>query len=406
MQLDFSKNINIKSLFPENEFEEKVISFLQEWFSDSKTVSVQTSGSTGIPKVFEIEKKRMLNSAKMTCDFLGLKEGDTALLCLPVQYISGKMMLVRAIERKLKVIISVPSSAPEISENVEFCAMTPLQVQNSIENIHLIRNLIIGGATVSEKLKKEISTTLQFSNSPIRIFETYGMSETLSHIALKQISPIQEEYFKILNDVEISVDDRNCLRIFAPNLNPEILQTNDIVELWNEKQFRFLGRFDNVINSGGVKIFAEELENLVKKHISQDLVFIGKPDEILGEKLVLVIEGSEDENLKSQISNLKFENRFHIPKEILFLEKYPRAENGKVLRKELLKIIFDTRLNHRFRHPSERGEPICINYEKFCARTFFQNFPKQWKWRTKRKQSRNFCNSTMEGRRFCCIYRF
>ena len=341
MQLDFSKNIKIESLFPENEFQEKVISFLQEWFSDSETVSVQTSGSTGKPKIFEVEKRRMLNSARMTCDFLDLKEGNSALLCLPVQFISGKMMLVRAIERKLKVIISVPSSAPEISENVEFCAMTPLQVQNSLDKIHFIKNLIIGGATVSEKLKNEISTTLQFSNSPIRIFETYGMSETLSHIALKQISPIQEEYFKILNDVEISVDDRNCLRIFAPKLNPEILQTNDIVELLNDKQFRFLGRFDNVINSGGVKIFAEELENLVKKRIDRDLVFLGKTDETLGERLVLIIEGNEDGNLKSQISNLKFENRFHIPKEILFLEKFPRAENGKILRKEILKFLAD-----------------------------------------------------------------
>ena len=358
MILDFSKNINIESLFPENEFEEKVISFLQDWFSHSETVSVQTSGSTGIPKVFEIEKKRMLNSAKMTCDFLGLKKGDTALLCLPVQYISGKMMLVRAIERKLKVIISVPSSAPEISENVEFCAMTPLQVQNSLDKIHFIKNLIIGGATVSEKLKNEISTTLQFSNSPIRIFETYGMSETLSHIALKQISPIQEEYFTVLNDVEISVDERNCLKIFAPKLNPEILQTNDIIELMHfdsaqqcdNKQFKFLGRFDNVINSGGVKIFAEELESLVKKHIDRDLVFLGKPDETLGEKLILVIEdelfsdGCQSERsrrLKSQISNLKFENKFHIPKEILFLEKFPRAENGKVLRKEILKNLTD-----------------------------------------------------------------
>lgn len=339
MQIDFSKNINIKSLFPENEFEEKVISFLQDWFFDSETVSVQTSGSTGIPKVFEIEKKRMLQSAKMTCDFLGLKQGDSALLCLPVQYISGKMMLVRAIERKLKIIISELSSAPEISENVEFCAMTPQQVQNSLDKIHHIKNLIIGGAAVSENLKKEISTTLQFSDSTTRIFETYGMSETLSHIALKQISPIQEEFFTVLNDVEISVDERNCLKVFAPKLNPEILQTNDIVELLNEKQFKFLGRFDNVINSGGVKIFAEELENLVKKYIDRDLVFLGKPDEILGEKLVLVIEGKKDENLKSQVSNLKFENRFHIPKEILFLEKFPRAENGKVLRKEVLGLI-------------------------------------------------------------------
>lgn len=341
MQLDFSKNINIESLFPENEFQEKVISFLQEWFSDSETVSVQSSGSTGKPKIFEVEKRRMLNSARMTCDFLGLKEGNSALLCLPVQYISGKMMLVRAIERKLKVIISEPSSAPEISENIEFCAMTPLQIQNSLDKLHLIKNLIIGGASVSEKLKKEISSTLQSSNSPIRIYETYGMSETLSHIALKQISPIQDECFTILNDVEISVDDRNCLRIFAPKLNPEILQTNDIVELVNEKQFRFLGRFDNVINSGGVKIFAEELENLVKKHIDRDLVFLGKPDETLGEKLILLIEGKEDKNLKSQILNLKFENRFYIPKEILFLKKFPRAENGKILRKEILKFLAD-----------------------------------------------------------------
>ena len=338
MQIDF-KNFNIENVQPKTEFERKVLEFLQEWFSGSETVFVQTSGSTGIPKTFEIEKQRMLNSSRMTCDFLGLKEGDTALLCLPVQYISGKMMLVRAIERKLKVIISVPSSAPEISENVEFCAMTPLQVQNSLNKIHLIKNLIIGGAAVSENLKSLLTSELETRNSEQKIFETYGMSETLSHIALKQISPIQEEYFTILNDVEISVDERNCLRIFAPKLNPEILQTNDIVELLNEKQFKFLGRFDNVINSGGVKIFAEELECFVKKHVDRDLVFLGKPDENLGEKLVLVIEGSEDGNLKSQISNLKFENRFHIPKEVLFLEKFPRAENDKVLRKEILKLI-------------------------------------------------------------------
>ncbi len=350
MQIDF-KNFEIKNIFPKTGFEQKVLQFLQNWFSDSETVSVQTSGSTGIPKVFEIEKSRMLHSAKMTCDFLGLKEGDSALLCLPVQYISGKMMLVRAIERKLKIIISEPSSAPEISENVEFCAMTPLQVQNSLDDIHLIKNLIIGGAAVSENLKSQLTSNIQHPTSN-KIFETYGMSETLSHIALKQISPVQEDYFTIFNDVEISVDERNCLKIFAPKLNPEILQTNDIVELMHfdsaqcdKKQFKFLGRFDNVINSGGVKIFAEELESLVKKYVTQDLVFIGKPDEILGEKLVLVIEGKDASTslsmteIKSKIYNLEFPSKFHIPKEILFLEKFPRAENGKVLRKEILKLI-------------------------------------------------------------------
>ena len=357
MILDFSENINIESLFPKNEFEEKVISFLQEWFSSSETVSVQTSGSTGTPKIFQIEKSKMFNSAKMTCDFLGLKKGDIALLCLPVQYISGKMMLVRAIERKLKLIITTPTSTPEISENIDFCAMTPLQVQNSLDNIHLIKNLIIGGAAVSENLKSQLTSSIQHPASN-KIYETYGMSETLSHIALKQIAPVQEEYFTVFDNVEISVDERNCLKISAPKLNPEVLQTNDLVEIkhfmnsvrkpsvyaqCDNKQFKFLGRFDNVINSGGVKIFAEELENLVKKHISQDLVFIGKPDEILGEKLVLVIEDASTPlsmtEIKSQISNFKFENKFHIPKEILFLEKFPRAENGKVLRKEILKLI-------------------------------------------------------------------
>ena len=341
MQIDF-KNFNIKNIQPKTEFERKVLEFLQEWFSDSETVSVQTSGSTGTPKIFEIEKSRMLNSAKMTCDFLGLKEGDSALLCLPVQYISGKMMLVRAIERKLKVIISEPSSTPEISQNTDFCAMTPLQVQNSLDKIHFIKNLIIGGAAVSENLKSQLTSSIQHPASN-KIYETYGMSETLSHIALKQISPVQENYFTIFNDVEISVDERNCLKIYAPKLNPEVLQTNDIVELLNEKQFKFLGRFDNVINSGGVKIFAEELESLVKKHIDRDLVFLGKPDETLGEKLILVIEDASTPlsmtEIKSQISNLKFENKFHIPKEILFLEKFPRAENGKVLRKEILEFL-------------------------------------------------------------------
>lgn len=361
MILDFSQNINIESLFPKNIFEEKVISFLKEWFSEAKTVRVQTSGSTGRPKVFEIEKEKMRHSAKMTCDFLGLEPGDTALLCLPVEYISGKMMLVRAIERKLKIFVEETSSQPHIQNKVTFCAMTPLQVQQSLDKIHLIKNLIIGGATVSENLKRQIchSEPVEESESQNchaegsrsissnKVFETYGMSETLSHIALKQISPIREDYFTLLEGVEISVDERGCLKISAPQLNPEILQTNDLVELKNEKQFKFLGRYDNVINSGGVKIFAEELESLVKAELGDaihDLVFLGKADESLGEKLILVIELPAknyeiQQNLKSKILNLKFPSRFHIPKEVIFLDKFPRSENGKVFRKEILKRI-------------------------------------------------------------------
>jgi len=340
MLIDLSKASSINQT-PSNEFETKVLDFIKEWFSDSKTVKIQSSGSTGIPKIFEVEKSKMLNSAEMTCNFLDLKEGNVALICLPIEYISGKMMVVRSILRKLKLKIVEPSTNPfqNINDEIDFCAMTPLQVENSLDKLHLIKNLIIGGASVSETLKTKITKTLKHSNSPTRIFETYGMSETLSHIALRQIFPNQEDWFAVFEGVEISLDERDCLKIFAPKLNSEILQTNDLVEINNKNQFRFLGRLDNVINSGGAKIFPEELEKLVKQNIPNEAVFLGIDDEKLGQKLILIIEGESDENLKSKIHNLKFQKSFHKPKDIIFVEKIPRTPNGKVNRLELKKLI-------------------------------------------------------------------
>jgi O-succinylbenzoic acid--CoA ligase len=340
MLIDFN-NLNINQLSFESEFEIKVQNFLEEWFSDSDTVKVQTSGSTGVPKVFDIEKKKMINSAEMTCNFLELKEGDTALICLPVEYISGKMMVVRSIIRKLKLIIVDPAIKPieNLSDEIDFCAMTPLQVENSLDKLHLIKNLIIGGAAVSESLKKKISQALELSNSQTKIFETYGMSETLSHIGLKQVAPNVEDYFTVFENVEISKDERGCLKIYAPNVNAEVLQTNDLVELNNVNQFRFLGRIDNVINSGGVKIFPEQLEALVKKEIPNEVVFLGIDDESLGQKLILIIEGEKSENLVGEISDIPFDKNFYKPKEIIFIEKIPRTPNGKVNRIELKNML-------------------------------------------------------------------
>jgi O-succinylbenzoic acid--CoA ligase len=338
MQIDFN-NLNINNLSFNTEFEKKVRIFLEEWFSEKTEVNVQTSGSTGIPKIFEIEKKKMINSAVMTCNFLGLEEGNTALLCLPVEYISGKMMIVRSVERRLKLRIAEPSLKPveNLEEEIDFCAMTPLQVENSLEKLHMIKNLIIGGAAVSESLKNKIQRmNLSTSN---HIFETYGMSETLSHIALKQLVPQQEDYFTAFENVSISLDDRGCLKIFAPNVNAEELQTNDLVDIRNEKQFKFLGRIDNVINSGGAKIFPETLEVLVKKELPNEAVFIGLPDESLGQKLILVIEGGESDEVIRKISEIPFEKNFHKPKEIIFINEIPRTPNGKVNRIELYKNI-------------------------------------------------------------------
>lgn len=338
MLIDFN-NLNINQLSFSTEFEKKVKIFVEEWFSENAVVKVQTSGSTGVPKIFEIEKKKMINSAVMTCNFLGLKEGDTALLCLPVEYISGKMMIVRSIERKLKLKITDPSLKPmeNLDGEIDFCAMTPLQVENSLEKLHLIKNLIIGGSAVSESLKSKIlQMNLSSSN---RIFETYGMSETLSHIGLKQLMPEQEEYFTVFENVKISLDDRGCLKIFAPNVNAEELKTNDLVEIRNDKQFKFLGRIDNVINSGGAKIFPETLEALVKKEFPNEAVFMGLPDESLGQKLILIIEGDESDEVKKKVSEISFEKNFHRPKEIIFVSEIPRTPNGKINRLELYKNI-------------------------------------------------------------------
>ncbi|WP_426279268.1 AMP-binding protein [Chryseobacterium sp. S-02] len=336
MLIDFN-NLNINQLYFETEFEIKIKNFLEEWFSDSDTVKVQTSGSTGVPKIFDIEKKKMINSAEMTCNFLGLKEGDTALVCLPVEYISGKMMIVRSVIRKLKLMIVDPSTKPieNLRDEIDFCAMTPLQVENSLDQLYLIKNLIIGGAAVSESLKKKISQTLQLSNSQTKIFETYGMSETLSHIGLKQIAPNPEDFFTVFENVEISEDKRGCLKIFAPKLNAEVLQTNDLVEIKDRDRFRFLGRIDNVINSGGAKIFPEQLEALVKREIPNEAVFLGVDDESLGQKLILIIEGEQSENVLGKILDIPFEKNYHKPKEIIFIEKIPRTPNGKVNRIEL-----------------------------------------------------------------------
>ena len=336
-------NLDISKLHAETEFENKIIFFLTEWFSNSETVKVQTSGSTGVPKVFDIEKEKMLNSAKMTCDFLNLKKNDSALLCLPVDYISGKMMIVRAFERNLNLILKDPSTKPlqDLDKEIDFCAMTPLQVENSLDKIHLIKNLIIGGASVSQSLKLKIAEvlTLKRAEVPTKIYETYGMSETLSHIALKEIFPQEDDYFKVFDGIEISLDERGCLKIFAPNLNSEILQTNDLVEIFNENQFKFLGRIDHVINSGGAKIFPEELEALVKKEIPNEVVFLGLKDEILGQKLIAVIEDTESESLLYQLSSINYQQKFHRPKEIIFIDKIPRTPNGKINRIELRRLI-------------------------------------------------------------------
>lgn len=308
--------------------------FLEEWNNPSEFVEVKTSGSTGEPKRMMVEKRRMLNSARITCDFLGLKKGDTALLCMSTDYIAGKMMVVRSIERGLNLISVEPSGHPLAArENIEFsfAAMVPMQVYNSLqvpeekERLMAIRHLIIGGGAIDEAMERELR------NFPNAVWSTYGMTETLSHIALRRISgPDASDWYTPFPSVEISQNQDGCLVINAPEVCAETLVTNDIVEI-KDNRFRILGRKDNVICSGGIKLQIEEIERELKPYVRVPYIISKRKDEKFGEVVVLLTEGSTDE--AKQICE-KVLPKYHIPKAYIHVDQIPLTETGKPARKK------------------------------------------------------------------------
>ena len=268
--------------------------FLAEWHNDSPTVLVHTSGSTGKPKPMWVEKRRMEASARMTCDFLGLREGDTALLCLPLDYIAGKMVVVRSLVRGLRLVCVEPSGEPlgTETEQIDFAAMVPMQVWSSLqvpeqrERLMRIRQLIIGGGAIDDALSRELV------GLPNQIWSTYGMTETLSHIALRRLNgPEASEWYTPFAGVTLSQTAEGCLVIDAPLVYDGQLITNDIAELANDGRFKILGRKDNVICSGGLKIQAEEVERLLSAHLREPFIITKRRDEKFGEVAVLLTEG-------------------------------------------------------------------------------------------------------------------
>ena len=325
--------------------------FFSEWNNDSDRVLVHTSGSTGKPKPMRVEKKRMLNSARITCDFLGLKPGDSALLCMSLDYIAGKMVVVRSIERHLHLISVPPSGHPlkDVDEEITFAAMVPMQVYNTLqvpeerERLSRIRHLIIGGGAIDAALEQE----LQSLPGDIAIWSTYGMTETLSHIALRRINGDEpSEWYQPFDSVHISQTEEGCLVIDAPQVCAETLVTNDIVEIepyiYNKVEklrFRIKGRKDNVICSGGIKIQIEEVETLLKPHLEKPFMLAKKKDGKFGEIAVLL---SEDEDIKrveatvrrllsdeSEKSSDHKKYKYWIPKEFRYVEHLPLTETGK-----------------------------------------------------------------------------
>tara|TARA_R110002049_G_scaffold82223_11_gene209330 strand:+ start:4213 stop:5280 length:1068 start_codon:yes stop_codon:yes gene_type:complete len=322
-------------------FSTEIYQFLEEWFSENEFVVVQTSGSTGKPKLIQLQKEQMLNSAFATRDFFNLNENTTALLCLPVAYIAGKMMLVRAITLgwSLDVILSNSNPLKGVSKVYDFSAMVPLQVESSIYNLNKIKKLIVGGGVVSNKLQKSLESL------STEVYATYGMTETITHIAVKKLNKLtlenkNKEFYKILPNTTIYIDERNCLVIKNSKVSNKIIFTNDVVRLVSNTQFEWLGRFDNVINSGGIKLHPEKIEEKLSKIIEERFFVTGIPDEKLGEKLVLIIESSVCLTLlKDKIKELDILSKFEIPKDIYFVDNFIETETKKIQRKKTMDLI-------------------------------------------------------------------
>lgn len=311
----------------DEEHERFLSEFILEWFDENDYVQVTTSGTTGAPKMIRLKKEAMVNSALATAAFFDLGTNCKALHCLPMQYIAGKMMLVRALVMGWNLDFIKPDSHPldGISKNYDFTAMVPLQVENSLKKLHHIKKIIIGGAKLNSSLAEALKQI------PTAVYETYGMTETITHIAAKKVRDVT---FSVLPDIVISVDDRSCLVIDAPRLSDSKIVTNDVVKILEGNKFVWLGRFDNVINSGGVKLFPEKIEEKLSGKIPHRFFVIGKPDSVLGEKLILVIESAPYELEASVFEGL---DKYEKPKEVVFVAEFSETETGKIKRGDSLK---------------------------------------------------------------------
>jgi O-succinylbenzoic acid--CoA ligase len=326
--------------------------FLDEWNNGSDRLLVHTSGSTGEPKALWVEKRRMEASARITCDFLGLKAGDTALLCMPLDFIAGKMMVVRALVRGLRLISVEPSGRPFSVESgkwkvesgkLDFAAMVPLQVWNTVrvaeerERLMAVRHLIIGGGAIDDELARELRC---FPNA---VWSTYGMTETLSHIALRRLNgPEASEWYTPFEGVEVRTDADGCLVIDAPHVCAETLVTNDIAEVATTTgadgrprvRFRIIGRRDNVICSGGVKIQIEEVERLLRPHLGSDFLITKRADKKFGEAVVLLYKKGERSEEELRAVCRRTLPKYWVPRFFVAADALPYTATGKPARKE------------------------------------------------------------------------
>ena len=315
--------------------------FLEEWWGEDDCVELHTSGSTGKPTTMRARKEHMLASALSTCRFFGLNEQSRALLCLPMRYIAGKMMVVRALACGMNLIVSEPSSTPlsNIREQLDFVAMVPMQASCTLQKpqgaqeLARCGTLLLGGGFIDAALEER----LQLCSA--QIYASYGMTETLSHIAMRHVNGAgRSEAYTPLSGVKVTLSDRETLAISAPNIGVDYLETNDLAAIGDDGRFRILGRSDSVINSGGIKIQAEEIEQHIAAKTGIQCVALPIPHPILIQAIALLWEGklTDEAALLQALQELP---KYHRPHQIHHTQSLPRTETGKIARRSCAELI-------------------------------------------------------------------
>ena len=316
-----------------------IFDFIKLWFDPAVTrFEVKTSGSTGKPKTIIHQRSAMVESALKTCNYFGLIEGNTVLLGLPLSGIGAKMMIVRSAVRKLRLICIEPTSNPllayKANEEFDFAPFTPMQMsailsnENTKQKVNHINTIILGGGEVSEVLKAKLQEI------PGAVYETYGMTETISHIALKRLNGSERsDNFETLFGVSISSDERSCMIIEAPYISHEKIITNDLVEVLNPKTFKWLGRIDNIINTGGIKVSVESIERKLHGQIPFPYFISATQHDSLGSQITLVVESepldaSAIESLKKTI--IMHLNKYEKPRSIITVNQFIYTPTGKL----------------------------------------------------------------------------
>ena len=308
---------------------EDYYNFLKSWFDDKDYILTNTSGSTGNPKEIKLKKLDLIESSKLTARYFDLKVGDKIINCLPIKYIAGKMMLVRSLVLGLDLYLFPVNSSPisDLKKNYELIAFTPIQLENSIPFIKKIKKVLVGGSPVQDRLKEKIL------KSKSNVYETYGMTETITHVAVRNLS-MSEKEFTTLPGIEIGEKD-NCLFIKPNHLTIEMVQTNDVVEFTDKNQFILIGRRDFIINSGGVKLNPEFIEQKLSKYISADFIISSIDHGKFGEVVALVFKKNIPDDYNKGFTHL---SKYEIPKEVLAIDNFPE-NNGKINRVKIRAII-------------------------------------------------------------------